>query len=61
MSLIAVKLDGCNLEYVKNQTEEICLAAVKNNGHALQYVKEQTPKIMCVAAVKNNSNGSSLR
>ena len=27
------------LKYVKNQTDEICLAAVKQNDKALKYVK----------------------
>ena len=35
----------CALQYVKEQTSEICMEAVKNNGYALQYVKEQTPEI----------------
>ena len=43
------------MQYVKEQTEEICLSAVKNNGYALQYVKEQTGEI-CLSAVKQNGN-----
>nr|QBK87597.1 MAG: protein of unknown function DUF4116 [Marseillevirus LCMAC201] len=39
------------LKYVKEQTEEICLAAVKVNGLALKYVKVQTEEI-CLAAVQ---------
>ena len=39
------------LQYVKNQTLEICLEAVKQNGNALQYVKNKTPEI-CLEAVK---------
>ena len=49
--LVAVKRDGYNLRFVKNQTHEICLAAVKQDGHALQYVKEQTYEI-CLEAIK---------
>ena len=41
--LVAVKRDGYNLRFVKNQTPEICLVAVKENGYALKFVKEQTP------------------
>ena len=37
------------LDYVKTQTEKICLAAVKQNGLALKYVKNQTEKICLVA------------
>jgi len=36
-----VKQDGDALQYVKEQTEAICLEAVKKNGYALRYVKEQ--------------------
>ena len=38
-SFEAVKNYGHALQYVKNQTNEICLEAVKNYGDALQYVK----------------------
>ncbi|MCE5225750.1 MAG: DUF4116 domain-containing protein [Porphyromonadaceae bacterium] len=51
--LKAVKRRGCVLQYVKDQTPELCLEAVKQNGHALQFVKEQTPEI-CLAAVERN-------
>ncbi len=50
-ALDAVKLDGYDLMYVNEQTEEICLAAVQENGYALAYVKEQTEAI-CLASVK---------
>jgi hypothetical protein len=33
-----VKQNGLALEYVKEQTPEICLEAVKQDGYALQYV-----------------------
>jgi len=46
-----VKADGDALEFVKEQTPEICLAAVMEDARALEYVKEQTPEI-CLAAVK---------
>ena len=36
--LEAVKNNGLNLEYVKNQTKELCLEAVKQNGYALYFV-----------------------
>lgn len=52
-ALEAVKLDGLALQYVKEQTEEICLAAVRQDGYALCYVKEQTEEI-CLEAVKRN-------
>jgi len=37
--LEAVKKDGLNLAFVKEQTHEICLEAVKQDGYALIYVK----------------------
>ncbi len=37
-----VKKDPFSLKYIKNQTEEICLAAVKQNGSTIMYVKNQT-------------------
>jgi hypothetical protein len=43
------------LQYVKDQTPEICLEAVKQDGHALQYVKDQTPEI-CLEAVKQDGH-----
>ena len=51
--LEAVKKNGWFLEYVKNQTPEICMAAVKQNGEALEFVQNQTPEL-CMAAVKQN-------
>jgi len=41
------------LKYVKNQTEEICLAAVKQNGEALKYVKNPTEEI-CLTTLNQN-------
>jgi len=41
-SLSAVKQDGYSLQFVKDQTEAICLEAVKQDGDSLQYVKDQT-------------------
>jgi hypothetical protein len=43
------------LQYVKEQTPEICLEAVKRDGSTLRYVKEQTPEI-CLEAVKEEGN-----
>ena len=52
--LEAVKKNGRVLEYVKDQTPEICLEAVKKNGLALKYVKDQTSELCCITAVKQN-------
>ena len=40
--LEAVKQNGKALQFVKNQTLEICLEAVKQNGESLEYVKNKT-------------------
>lgn len=50
---LIVQQNGLALQYVENQTPEICLAAVRKNGRALQHVKNQTPEI-CLAAVRQN-------
>ncbi len=39
-ALKKVKQNGHALQYVKEQTPEICLEAVREDGHALQYVDE---------------------
>ena len=41
-----------NLQLLKEQAPEICLAAVQQNGWVLKFVKDQTPEI-CMAAVQN--------
>ena len=49
----AVKQNGWALQYVKNQTLELCTMAVKQNGWALQYVKiEQTPELCALAVTQ---------
>ena len=54
----AVKRNGYALQYVKDQTEQVCIEAVKRNGFALRYVKEQTEQV-CIEAVKED--GDALR
>ena len=48
-----VKENGLTLEFIEEQTEEMCIMAVKENGLVLQYVKNQTEEI-CLEAVKQN-------
>ena len=52
-ALKAVESNGYALQYVKEQTPEVCLKAVEKNGDALRYVKEQTPEV-CLKAVESN-------
>ena len=40
-ALGAVKRNGEALQYVKEQTESVCLEAVKQDGEALQYVDKR--------------------
>jgi hypothetical protein len=53
LAIKAVSQDGSALQYVNEQTPEICKKAVSQNGCALQYVNEQTPEI-CKKAVSQN-------
>ena len=41
------------LQYMTNQTEEICLIACEREGDALQYVHNQTEKI-CLTAIHDD-------
>ncbi|HIE5541058.1 TPA: DUF4116 domain-containing protein, partial [Clostridioides difficile] len=41
------------LQFVKEQTPEICILAVKQNGLALYWVKKQTEEI-CIKSVMQN-------
>jgi hypothetical protein len=41
--------DGLSLEFVKKQTEDVCIAAIKNNWKALRFVKNQTNNICFLA------------
>ena len=49
--LKAVEKNGEALQYVKNQTPEVCLKAVEQNGYALRYAKKQTPEL-CLKVVE---------
>jgi hypothetical protein len=51
--LMAVKQNGLILQFIKNQSDIICMTAVKRDGMALQYVKEQSD-IICMEAVKRD-------
>lgn len=44
-NLQLVKSGELSLQYVENQTEEMCLEAVRRDGEALEYVKNQTEEI----------------
>ena len=51
---LAIRQNGCALQYIKEQTEEICKLAVQQHGSALQFVKKQTEEI-CKLAVQRDS------
>jgi hypothetical protein len=42
-----------SLEFVQEQTPELCLEDIRINPFAIEYIKEQTPEI-CLEAVKQN-------
>ena len=51
LALTAVTKDGLALQYVKQQTHDICMAAINQNARALRYVEDPTINL-CLAAVK---------
>jgi hypothetical protein len=48
-NLRACQLNSMALQYITDQTEEMCLTSVKKNPMALKYVKNQTEEICLVA------------
>ena len=55
--LAAVEQDASALQFVQDQTPEICLLAVKQSGNTIRFVKNQTPEI-CIAALKENKEAA---
>ena len=55
--MAAVKQQGLALEYVKEQTPEICLEAVNQTPNAIMYVKD---KSMLSNTPKPNQNKSEV-
>ena len=49
--------DGLSLQFVEEQTHELCLEAVRENGWAVEYVIEQTLDI-CASALFDDINVS---
>ena len=41
--------DGLALQFVNNQTEELCKIAVQQNGHALEFVNNQSEELCKLA------------
>lgn len=50
-----VKETGYGLRYVKEQTEEICMAAIKNDPYSIRYVLVQSEEL-CLAAVEQDGH-----
>ena len=44
----AVDIHDDVLQYIKNQTDEICLAAINQDIRALQYIKNQTDQLITI-------------
>lgn len=51
--LSAVRRNGGELYFVKNQTDYMCLEAVRNDGSAIHFVKNKTAEL-CYEAIKQN-------
>jgi tricorn protease-like protein len=56
-ALEAVRKNAHALQYVNEQTEEICLEAVRKYGGALKYVEE---KIFNIGKVAVSANGKTV-
>jgi hypothetical protein len=53
LSKIAVTTSGLALQYVDEQSYEICEAAIRNTCVSLQYVKNQLPELCRIAMEQN--------
>ena len=53
IAIIGIKYNNEILQYVKEQTEELCKLAVQQNGDVLKYVKVQTDELCKLAVQKN--------
>ncbi len=49
LSLILVRRNGMLLEYIQEQTEEICIEAIKNNPYSIVFVKNLTIDLLKLA------------
>lgn len=52
--LVKVSRDGLELQYITNQTYELCVAAVNNNPDALKYAKIKTEEFYCEVVAFNS-------
>ena len=52
---LAVQQYGGALQYVHNQTDELCRLAVQQYGGALQYIHSQTEELCRLAVQQNES------
>jgi hypothetical protein len=62
--LRVVRNNGIMLQFMEEQTEELCLAAVEQNGGALQYVKHRHFKFvlgqLVVGMVPSNTSKQNI-
>lgn len=49
--LIALACDRNSLQYIRNQTPELCKLCVETDGSLLRYIRNQTPEL-CLIAVR---------
>ena len=58
--MAAVRQCGYALQYVKEQTPEICLEAIKQNGAALKYVKDSSVLEIPETGLNKKQSGSAI-
>jgi len=52
---------GLLIEFVENQTEEICIAAIIQSVYSLNYIKkENITREMCMIAIEQDKNAIQL-
>jgi hypothetical protein len=54
-NMALVHADSSNIQYIQDQTPEMCMLAVKRDSSNIQYIQDQTPE-MCMLAVKRDSS-----
>jgi hypothetical protein len=43
-----VKQNGHAIQYIHDQTPELCMEAVKQNAYAIWFIRKQTPKLCMI-------------
>jgi hypothetical protein len=56
MKLLAVKINGMNIRYIKNPTNEMKLEAVKYDTHSIQFIKDPSFEVLDELISEKNKN-----